>query len=71
MDNRLMIRCSGCGDAIVIARETPDGLRMPYELHKENYNSFLDGHWPHVDPDKPLGEAFTLEDDESMKEATK
>ena len=68
--DRLMIKCTGCGDAIVIARETEDGLRMPHEIHKVNYNNWMDEHWPHRDEGKLLGEAFTLEDNESMKEAT-
>jgi hypothetical protein len=68
---RLMLKCSECGDTIVIADDTAGALRMPDALHKENYNAWLDHHWEHVDMSKPLGEAFTLEDNESMREATR
>jgi hypothetical protein len=71
MDDRLLIRCSGCGDAFRLAihlkADSGEGLMSHVNLGG-NLDSWLNAHWPHISHETPLGEAFTLEDNKSMKE---
>jgi hypothetical protein len=64
---RLMIKCSGCGDAFTLA-DKDGALFMDFRRWRANLDSFLNQHWEH-NPGKTASQAFTLEDNESMKEA--
>jgi hypothetical protein len=67
--DRLMIRCSGCGDGFTLATPAVNSNKLnAYNTWGANLDLWLNHHWPHISASKPLGEAFTLEDNESMEE---
>jgi hypothetical protein len=59
MEERLMLKCSGCGDTVVIVS---NGRRVALPPTGPDVNKWLDEHWPCTDEATPLGEAFTLEE---------
>jgi hypothetical protein len=59
---KLYIKCSGCGDSFTIAihHSKSDSITTP-RTWGASLDLWLNDHWNHIDVDKPISEAFTLE----------
>lgn len=65
--DKLHMKCT-CGDSFVLAQGSKaEGFHV-FGHWGANFDKWLDQHWPCMDDSKPLREAFTLEDNASMKE---
>lgn len=65
--DRLLIRCTGCGQAVTILS---DGATLPPPPSGPNFAKWIAKHRHsfYGNPKPPIPEAFTLEDNASMEE---